>query len=95
MARFGGCAPAILGLEGRGSRFASFRLSRTLISARPPPRDEEMTPLGVRSLSRPAVTAERPARVANLGRVFHQVGPFEFLDTTGSPFCQAQRFAPQ
>ncbi len=42
-----------------------------------------MTPLGVRSLSGPAVTAERHARVANLGRVFHQVGPFEFLDTTG------------
>ena len=33
-----------------------------------------MTPLGVRSLSRPAVTAVRHARVANLGRVFHQVG---------------------
>ena len=31
-----------------------------------------MTPLGVRSLSRPAVTAERHARVATLGRVFHQ-----------------------
>ena len=31
-----------------------------------------MTPLGVRSLSRPAVTAERQARVATLGRVFHQ-----------------------
>ena len=50
----------------------SARLSRTLISARPPPRDEEMTSLGVRSLSRPAVTAERHARVATLGRVFHQ-----------------------
>ena len=53
----------------------SARLFRALISARPPPRDEEMTPLGVRSLSRPAVTAERHARVATLGRVFHQVGP--------------------
>ena len=31
-----------------------------------------MTPLGVRALSRPAVTAERHARVATLGRVFHQ-----------------------
>ena len=29
-----------------------------------------------------AVTAERPARVAPLGRVFHQVGPCELLDTT-------------
>ena len=43
-----------------------------------------MTPFGVRSLSRPAVTAESHTRVATLGRVFHQVGPFEFLDTTGS-----------
>ena len=43
-----------------------------------------MTPLGVRALSRPAVTAERHARVATLGPVFHQVGPFEFLDTTRS-----------
>ena len=42
-----------------------------------------MTPFGVRSLSRPAVTAESHTRVATLGRVFHQVGPFEFLDTTG------------
>ena len=50
MARCGGCATAILGLEGRGSRFVSSRLSRPLISARPPPRDEEMTPLGVRAL---------------------------------------------
>ena len=50
----------------------SARLSRTLLSARPPPRDEEMTSLGVRALSRPAVTAERHARVATLGRVFHQ-----------------------
>ena len=83
MARCGECDPAIIGLEGRGSRFASSRLSRMLVSARPPRRAEEVTPLGVRALSRPAVTAERPARVANLGRVFHQVGPFEFLDTTG------------
>jgi hypothetical protein len=37
-----------------------------------------MTPFGVRSLSRPAVTAESHTRVATLGRVFHQVGPFEF-----------------
>ena len=44
-----------------------------------------MTPLGMRSLSRPAVTEERHARVANLGRVFHQVGPFESLDTTPLP----------
>ena len=72
MARPAGFEPATLGLEGRGSCFVSSRLSRTLISARPPPRDEEMTPLGVRSLSRPAVTAERHARVATLGRVFHQ-----------------------
>ncbi len=35
------------------------------------------------ALSRQAVTAERHARVANLGLGFHQVGPFEFLDTTG------------
>ncbi len=70
MTRFSGFDTAILGLEGRGSRFASSRLSHTRISARPPPRDEEMTPPGVRSLSRPAVTAERPVRVANLGRVF-------------------------
>ena len=83
MSPFGDCVPATLGLEGRGSRVASFRLSRTLISARPPPRDEEMTPLGVRALSHPAVTAERPARVAHLGRVFHEVGPLELLDTTG------------
>jgi hypothetical protein len=41
-----------------------------------------MTPLGVRSV--PSVTAERHARVANLGLGFHQVGPFEFLDTTRS-----------
>ena len=67
MARFPEDAPAIIGLEGRGSRFVSSRLSRTLISARPPPGDEEMTPLGVRALSRPAVTAERHARVATLG----------------------------
>ncbi len=31
-----------------------------------------------------AVTAERHARVAPLDRVFHQVGPFEFLDTSAS-----------
>ncbi len=55
MACFGGFETATLGLEGRGSRVASSRLSRPLISARPPPRDEEMTPLGVRALSRPAV----------------------------------------
>ncbi len=36
------------------------------------------------ALSRQAVTAERHARVANLGLGFHQVGPFEFLDTTAS-----------
>ena len=53
MARCAACDAAIIGLEGRGSRVASSRLSRTLISARPPPRDEEMTPLGVRALSRP------------------------------------------
>ena len=29
------------------------------------------------------MTAESHARVAPLDRVFHQVGPFEFLDTTG------------
>ena len=34
------------------------------------PRDEEMTPRSVRSLSRPAVTAERHARFADLGRFF-------------------------
>ena len=53
--RFPEDALAIIGLEGRGSRFASSRLSRTLINARPPPRDEEMTPLGVHALSRPMV----------------------------------------
>ena len=41
-----------------------------------------MTPLGVRALSRPAVPAERHARVA-LGRVFRPVGPFELLDAPG------------
>ena len=34
------------------------------------PRDEEMTPRSVRSLSRPAVTAESHARFADLGRFF-------------------------
>ncbi len=83
MARFLEDVPAIIGLEGRGSRFAWSRLSRTLISTRPPRGNEEMTWLGVRALSRSAVTAERHARVVPLDRVFHQVGPFEFLDTTG------------
>ena len=50
MARPAGFEPATLGLEGRGSRFAFSGLSRTLISACPPPRHEEMTPLGVRSV---------------------------------------------
>ena len=67
------------------SRSASSRLSRTLISARPPPRDEEMTPLGVRALSRLAVDggearAGRPSRPrfpsGGAGRVFgHDAGP--------------------
>ncbi len=72
MARFGDCDPATLGLEDRGSRFVSSRLSPSADQRPSAPRDEEMTPLGVRSLSRPAVTAERHARVATLGRVFHQ-----------------------
>ena len=52
MARFPEDAPAIIGLEGRGSRFASPGLSRTLISTRRPRGNEEMTPLDVRALSR-------------------------------------------
>ena len=67
MARFLEDAQAIIGLEGRGSRFASSRLSRTLISTRPPRGNEAMTPLGVRALSRPggdrgAARAGRPSR---------------------------------
>ena len=69
MARCGGCAPAILGLEGRGSRFVSSRLSRPLISARPPPRDEEMTPLGCARAVPYGGDAERHARVATRNRV--------------------------
>ena len=94
MARPAGFEPATLGLEDRGSVFASSHLSRTLISARPPPRDEEMTPLGVRALSRPAVTAKRHARVVNLGRVFHHVGPFDIqnLDASGDAFLTDSRW---
>ena len=62
---------------------ASSRLSRTLDQRPSAPRDEEMTPLGVRALSRPGVDrgearAGRPSRPG-----FHQVGPCELLDTTG------------
>ena len=83
MARFPEDAPAIIGLEGRGSRFAWSRRSRTLISTRPPRGNEEMTLLGVRALSRPGGDRGAHARVVALDRVFHQVGPFEFLDTAG------------
>ena len=93
MARCGKCDPAIIGLEGRGSRFVSSRLSRTLISARPP--------RGTRRCRRSVcarcpvrwLTAERPARVAPLGRVFHQVGPCELLDTTPDPHARFEAVA--
>ena len=49
-----------------------------------------MTPLGVRSLSRPAVTAERHARVATLGRVFHQ-GRSSFWTLRQGP-CRRRNF---
>ena len=52
-----------------------------------------MPPLGVRALSRPAVTAERHARVATLGGVFHQMEPFEFLDTSKSRSSSTTRCA--
>ena len=73
---------ATLGLEGRGSCVASSRRSRPVVSAGATRWAEVMTPRGVRALSRPAVTLEWSAWVVTRGRVFHQVGPFEFVDTT-------------
>ena len=69
MARCGDCAPAILGLEGRGSCVASSRRSRPLVSAGATRWAEVMTPRGVRALSRPAVTLEWSAWVVTRGRV--------------------------